>query len=54
MRVLKPLLCAAALALLPGPVHAQTYPTRTITLVIPFAPGGSNTVVGRAGGVEQE
>jgi tripartite-type tricarboxylate transporter receptor subunit TctC len=47
--VWKLLFCAAAIAsALPGPAHAQTYPTRTVTLVIPFAPGGSNTVVGRA------
>src|SRR5271169_580727 len=26
---------------------AQTYPNRTVTLVIPFAPGGSTTIVGR-------
>jgi tripartite-type tricarboxylate transporter receptor subunit TctC len=49
MNVWKLLTCAAAIACaLPGTAHAQTYPTRTITLVIPFAPGGSNTVVGRA------
>jgi tripartite-type tricarboxylate transporter receptor subunit TctC len=48
MNVCKLLLCAAIACALPGTAHAQTYPTRTITLVIPFAPGGSNTVVGRA------
>jgi tripartite-type tricarboxylate transporter receptor subunit TctC len=29
-------------------VRAQTYPSRQITLIIPFAAGGSNDVVGRA------
>ena len=39
---------AAALVLASPAAHAQTYPSRQITLIIPFAPGGSNDLVGRA------
>src|SRR5256886_6975565 len=39
---------AAALVLTSSTAHAQTYPSRQITLIIPFAPGGSNDLVGRA------
>ncbi len=31
-----------------GPAQAQNYPVRAVTLVIPFAPGGSTSIVGRA------
>src|SRR5450759_5776026 len=51
MRSLKLSLCAAAVFGLPGlssDAQAQNFPNRTITLVIPFTPGGSNTIVGRA------
>jgi tripartite-type tricarboxylate transporter receptor subunit TctC len=39
---------AAALVLTSSTGHAQTYPSRQITLIIPFVPGGSNDLVGRA------
>lgn len=48
MPIFKTLLCATAI-LFAGVAgtQAQTYPNRAITLVIPFAPGGSTSIVGR-------
>jgi tripartite-type tricarboxylate transporter receptor subunit TctC len=45
-------LLAAALALASPAGHAQGYPSKQITLVIPFAAGGSNDIVARAIGKE--
>jgi tripartite-type tricarboxylate transporter receptor subunit TctC len=42
------ILLAAVLALTNPAARAQGYPSRAITLIIPFAAGGSNDVVGRA------
>lgn len=38
---------AAAFVLANPVAHAQTYPSRQITLIVPFAAGGSNDMVGR-------
>ena len=43
---------AAALVLASPAAHAQSYPSRQITLVIPFAAGGSNDIIARAIGKE--
>src|SRR6188472_1275402 len=47
MRIRSILLATAAVLGIFSPAQAQTYPNRAITLVIPFTPGGSTTIVGR-------
>ena len=39
--------CIIAMAASVSPAHAQGFPSKTIRIIVPFTPGGSNDVVAR-------
>lgn len=51
LQVLSVLAVAGAM-LNPGTVLSQNYPARSVTVIVPFAPGGSTDIIARAMGVE--
>jgi tripartite-type tricarboxylate transporter receptor subunit TctC len=47
------LLAVAALAVLSlAPIHAQTWPSKPVRIIVPFPPGGTTDIVARSIGVE--
>src|SRR5262245_36046352 len=47
MKVLGRLLLTLGLLVMPGALHAQDWPDRTVTLLVPYAPGGYTDLVAR-------
>ena len=51
---MKRIILAITAGLLASSVQAQSWPSKPIRLVVPFAPGGSSSIVARAVGAEME